>query len=108
VKAGDLPFDAPEEAPRFDGDDYVPERDHIRLAGQMLAIYTVIKGGDWLTLREIADESGAPEASVSAQLRHLRKERFGAHTVERRHRGEPAQGLYEYRFEANPQARIAL
>ncbi|KKL56177.1 hypothetical protein LCGC14_2247980, partial [marine sediment metagenome] len=36
------------------------------------------------TLCEIEDLTGDPPASISAQLRHLRKERFGAHTVERR------------------------
>ena len=40
----------------------------------------VKKGGDWRTLRSIADCTGDPEASVSAQLRHLRKDRALART----------------------------
>jgi hypothetical protein len=38
--------------------------------------------------------TGAPPASVSAQLRHLRKPRFGGFTVEKRYLRD---GLYTYR-----------
>ena len=51
--------------------------------------------GRWRTLGDIATLTGYPEASISAQLRHLRKERFGRHRVEKRHAGN---GLYEYRL----------
>ena len=81
----------------FDGADYVDERDRPRLTGQILRVYECAAGEKWHTLREIADHTGDPEASVSAQLRHLRKEKFGSHDVQRRHRGDPARGLYEYR-----------
>jgi hypothetical protein len=101
-----LPFDAPEDSPHFDGETYTPEDDHIRLGGQILKVYEVVKDGAWRTLREISDASGAPESSVSARLRDLRKDKFGGHTVERRHRGEPANGLYEYRFAQNPQLEL--
>lgn len=30
---------------------------------------------------------------------HARKQRFGSHVIEKRHRGEPANGVYEYRME---------
>ena len=40
-----------------------------------------------------------PEASISAQLRHLRKPRFGSYLVEKRRRGKG--GLWEYRVSAN-------
>jgi hypothetical protein len=55
-----------------------------------------MKDGQWRTLEQIADMTGDPTPSVSAQLRHLRKPRFGSHTVDRRHVGG---GLYEYRLE---------
>lgn len=84
--------------PNFDGADYQPERDNPRLRGQLLRVWSEVKGGDWRTLRSIADKTGDPEASVSAQLRHLRKDRFGAHEVERRHKGN---GVYEYRLLIN-------
>jgi hypothetical protein len=42
--------------------------------------------GAWLTLGEIARLTEIGEASVSAQLRHLRKRRHGRHLVEKRRR----------------------
>jgi len=48
-------------------------------------------------LSEIAAAAGDPEASVSAQLRHLRKPRFGSYVVEKRPRGDRSAGLFEYR-----------
>lgn len=82
---------------RFDGDDYVPERDDVRLSGQIERVFSVMRDRKWRTLQEIARATGDPESSVSAQLRHLRKPRFGAYTVEREHRGS---GLYAYRVTA--------
>ncbi len=40
----------------------------------------------WLTLREIAKLTRFGEASISAQLRHLRKPMFGGFRVEKRRR----------------------
>jgi hypothetical protein len=57
-----------------------------------------MRDGRWRTLEEIHKTTlGEPVASISAQLRHLRKPRFGSYRVERRHRGDPGSGLYEYR-----------
>ena len=84
--------------PRFDGSDYIPARDDVRLTGQLLRVFTTMQTGTWRTLAEIARTTGDPHASVSAQLRHLRKPRFGGHTIEKRHRGDPATGLWEYRL----------
>ena len=58
--------------------------------------------GEWLTLDEIAGTTEFGEASVSAQLRHLRKPRHGRYRVEKRRRlaGESEAGreigLWEY------------
>lgn len=58
--------------------------------------------GAWLTLGEIAKPTEFAEASISAQLRHLRKERHGRYLVEKRRRrsGESeagrTNGLWEY------------
>jgi DNA-binding IclR family transcriptional regulator len=95
-------FDAP---PRFNGADYDHSRDAVRLTHQILRVFNAMAGGQWRTLDEIAQMTGDPPASVSAQLRHLRKERFGAHTVEKRHRGNPGVGLYEYRLIVNARSR---
>ena len=51
----------------------------------------------WRTLREIESATGDAQASVSAQLRHLRKVRFGRYVVEKRPRGDRSLGLFEYR-----------
>ncbi len=56
---------------------------HIRLNGQMLRVFEAMKDGRPYRLAEVAKKTGDPEASVSAQMRHLRKARFGGHTVER-------------------------
>ena len=58
---------------RFDGPDYVPKRDDVRLSGQIKRVYELLLDGRWRTLQEIADATGDPHASISAQLRHLRK-----------------------------------
>jgi hypothetical protein len=42
--------------------------------------------GLWLTLEEIAEQTEFGEASISAQLRHLRKPRHGRFRVEKRRR----------------------
>ena len=81
---------------RFDGDDYDPDRDDVRLTGQIERVYNIIKSGQKMSLSAIAKATGDPEASVSAQLRHLRKERFGSHTISREYVGS---GLYLYWME---------
>jgi hypothetical protein len=58
----------------------------------------------WLTLAEIAEPTEYGEASISAQLRHLRKARHGCYRVEKRRRqsGEceagRSTGLWEYQI----------
>jgi len=42
--------------------------------------------GAWMTLAELARKTNFPEASISAQLRHLRKAEHGAYQVEKRRR----------------------
>jgi len=86
------------KAYKFAGADYVPERDNPRLTGQLLRIWGVVKSGRWKTLAEISAKTGDPEASISAQLRHLRKPRFGGYEVERE---MVKEGLYRYRVLPN-------
>ena len=40
--------------------------------------------GSWLTLRELSRLTQFGEASISAQLRHLRKPKYGRYVVEKR------------------------
>lgn len=80
---------------RFDGSDYSPSNDDVRLTGQILRVYNALKPGKWLTLKELSSITGDGEASVSSQCRHLKKARFGSHTIEKRNLG---YGLWEYRM----------
>jgi hypothetical protein len=84
--------------PQFDGAAYSQAFDHKRLTGQIRRVFDLMKDGRWRTLEEIAAATGDPQASVSAQLRHLRKPRFGGFTVEKRAKGEREHGLFEYRL----------
>ena len=77
----------------FNGADYQPTRDNPRLTTQYKRIFHLMRDGVPRTLNEIANDTGDPESSISAQLRHMRKERFGRHFVKREHLGG---GLYSY------------
>ena len=85
----------------FNGPDYNPLLDKERLSKQIGRIFTFMKDQEWKTLSEIAISTNDPEASISAQLRHLRKKRFGNHTVNKIRRGNPKQGLFEYQLIVN-------
>ena len=65
---------------------------------QMLRIWELMQDGGWRTLADIAKATQDPPASISAQLRHLRKKRFGSHEVQKNYLGK---GLYEYRLVRN-------
>jgi hypothetical protein len=86
-----------ESTARFNGPDYNAEIDNPRLVKQLKRIYDVMKDGQWRTLHEIHSLTLDPEASISAQLRHLRKERFGAYIINRRRKSDSI-GLYEYQL----------
>jgi hypothetical protein len=51
----------------------------------------------WMTLQELSGDLGFPEASISAQLRHLRKEAFGGYNVQKRRRR--GQRVWEYNIQ---------
>jgi len=84
-------------APRFDGPAYDPALDQARLSRQLGRVYALMSDGLWRTLQEIADTTGDPQASISAQLRHLKKPRFGGYTVQKQRRGLAERGVWEYR-----------
>jgi len=79
----------------FDGETIEPARDHDRLRAQLHRVLNAISDHEWLTLHQISAITGDPEASVSARLRDLRKDKFGGYTIERQYAGE---GLWEYRL----------
>src|ERR1700730_1336965 len=70
--------------------------------------------GSWLTLRELARLTNYGETSISAQLRHLRKARYGAFVIDKQVRkgGDGARvvehgAVWEYRLRGvwRPQTR---
>jgi hypothetical protein len=83
---------------RFNGAVYDPAFDDARLEKQLGRVYECMQNGNWLTLSEISARTGDPQASISAQLRHLRKDRFGSYIVNKRPRGNRYKGLFEYQL----------
>ncbi len=82
---------------RFNGPSYNAAMDKTRLTLQLGRIYKCMIDGRWRTLEEISRITGDGESSISAQLRHLRKPKFGSHQVLKQPRGDRKHGLYEYR-----------
>ena len=86
------------------GPAYDPQLDGARLRTQRELIRVVMLSaaecGAWLTLRQLAAITRYGEASISAQLRHLRKPPFGGYVLEKRRRPGVAanQGVWEYRL----------
>lgn len=80
---------------QFNGSDYVATRDNKRLTSQHWKIFNLMKDAKFRTLPEISQATGEPAASISAQLRHMRKTRFGGHTVNKKYLGD---GLYTYQL----------
>lgn len=89
------------QKPDFDGSDYEPEKDKARLTNQIDKIKNLMMDGLPRTLDEIEAAIKEPQASISAQLRNLRKQRFGGHTVLRQRRDDPQKGLFEYQLIIN-------
>ena len=88
-----------EKPMRFDGPDYDEKLDQARLTGQNLKIFNLMRDRHWRSLNEIGSSLDEPESSVSAQLRHLRKARFGGHTINKKRRGN--SGTWEYQLIIN-------
>ncbi len=83
----------------FDGNYYNEKNDKVRLTKQLQGVYNCIRSGSWQTVQEIADITNYPQASISAQLRNLRKERFGGMDVEGRYRS--GTRIFEYKLNKN-------
>lgn len=91
-------IDLMQEPVRFNGSDYDPALDNDRLKKQIGRVYSCMIDGRWRTLSEIETVTGDPQSSISAQLRHLRKDRFGSYVVNKQRRGERKHGLFEYQL----------
>jgi hypothetical protein len=78
--------------PTFLGSTYDATVDRKPLTTQLAKVWNVVRDGRWYTLSYIAAVTHAPEASLSARLRDLR--RYGM-DVERLR--EPGSRQYSYR-----------
>jgi len=78
-----------------------------RLSTQYLDIFNLMRDGQFRTLKEIetALNGRYPQASISAQLRHMRKRRFGSHQIARKSLGG---GLHSYQLTVNVDAPLVL
>jgi hypothetical protein len=85
-----------------------PKRIRLRTQRQVLRDVMLSAGecGTWLTLHELAQLTCYGETSISAQLRHLRKPKYGAHVVAKRQRhvdetlrGEEHGPVWEYQLQ---------
>lgn len=91
--------------PEFDGQTYESVRDNRRMTAQHERVFKLMTDGLFRTLFEIEDNTGDPCASISARLRDFRKDKFGGHTVNRRHLGT---GLWAYQLIVNQKAPAHL
>lgn len=88
----------PGRLPDFDGETYEPALDRIRLGTQLWRVCDLMKDRKWRTLDEIQYLTGDPTHSISSRLRDFRKPEFGRHSMLARRRGDPKDGLWEYRL----------
>lgn len=81
----------------FDGITYDPKRDGPRLHVQLDAVrdFMVEHHAHWWTLDELHTALQFPEASISARLRDLRKQKFGGYEIARKY---VARGQWAYRL----------
>lgn len=86
------------EEQRFDGETFKQDRDGARLTVQYQDVLNLMSDHQWWSLGAIEVKTGHPQASISARIRDMRKERFGSHRVERRY---VMRGLYEYRLDGS-------
>ena len=70
-------------------------QDGARIRGQLEAIRQfMLSAKAWYTLSELHNALDFPESSISADLRHLRKEKHGSYDVKKRRRDGGAQWEY--------------
>lgn len=74
---------------KWDGKRLNTLRDRVRV---------LMQDGKWRTLEEIQAFTGGRETGVAAKLRDLRKPQCGGLIIERRRRGSPNKGHWEYRL----------
>jgi len=79
----------------FDGSTFDERQDGERLESLLVRVARFMDDGCWHTLAEVCAACGGTEASCSARLRDLRKERHGGRIVDHR---RVRAGLWRYRL----------
>lgn len=84
----------------FEGATYVASLDRERLGEQLLRVIDAMADGKWRSLREIAQITDDPEASISARLRDIRK-LYGTNAMASRRRPsvDARKGVWEYQVQ---------
>jgi biotin operon repressor len=74
------------QAPKIVTDDCERQSRHSPLQREVLrdVMLSAAACDTWLSLEELARMTSYPPASISAQLRHLRKEQHGGYRIEKR------------------------
>ena len=79
------------------GPTYDPALDEPRLTTQLERVKAYLSTHQWYTLAEIEAYTGYPQASISSQIRHLRKRKHGQYQIDKRRRVN-GKGTWEYRL----------
>ena len=83
----------------FSGEGYSEPRDKYRLGKQAVKVYNYMHNNGWKSLNAIANATGEPSPSISAQLRNFRKPSFqpvdAIYEVEKRY---VSKGVWEYKL----------
>jgi hypothetical protein len=90
---------------KFSGHHYNPKVDKARLSSQIARVLTALeeRPDQWLTVVEIAaiinvpGEPYAPENSIQAQIRNLRKPENGHYIIKGRYRN--GTRIFEYQYQ---------
>jgi DNA-binding MarR family transcriptional regulator len=85
------------------GETFVPEKTQREILRDVLL--NAAESSAWLTLNQLAEKTSYAQASISAQLRHLRKQQYGGWLIEKRrseaeetHCATKRERVYEYQL----------
>lgn len=81
--------------PQFDGETYDESKDFRRLNSQFEKVKAIMSDGKWWSPYELKALIGGSESGITARIRDLKKERFGAYKIDKRRR---TTGTWEYRI----------
>ena len=80
----------------------------IRTQMQVIRDYMLANSKKYLTLKAIEIETGYPQSSISAQLRHLKKQRFGGYELRKERMSINNKGTYVYNLKQPAKEQLTL